>query len=133
MSQGRFKPLPVGTGTGDVLAPVTNTDGFIPQWDGANSKTLKNGKAAPSGTIVGTTDSQVLTNKTLTSPTINTPTIATPAISNATLTTPKIASGGAPAAANSTGVAGTIAWDSGFLYICISTDTWKRVAIATWP
>lgn len=33
----------VGTGDGDVLGPVTNTDGNVPQWDGADSKTLKNG------------------------------------------------------------------------------------------
>lgn len=30
-------------GTGDVNGPATNTDGNIPQWDGANSKLLKNG------------------------------------------------------------------------------------------
>jgi hypothetical protein len=36
-----------------------------------------------SGSVVGTTDTQVLTNKTLTSPTINTPTIATAAINGA--------------------------------------------------
>lgn len=32
-----------GEGSGDVIAPATNTDSYIPQWDGANSKTLKNG------------------------------------------------------------------------------------------
>jgi len=37
-----------------------------------------------------------------------------------------------PSTASSTGVAGTIAWDSGFIYICTATNTWKRVAIATW-
>ena len=37
-----------------------------------------------------------------------------------------------PSSASDTGVAGTICWDSGFLYICTATNTWKRVAIATW-
>lgn len=38
-----------------------------------------------------------------------------------------------PASATADGVAGTITWDSGFIYVCVATDTWKRVAIATWP
>ena len=38
----------------------------------------------------------------------------------------------APAAANSTGVAGTQAYASGFFYVCVATNTWQRVAIATW-
>lgn len=37
-----------------------------------------------------------------------------------------------PASAGATGVKGSIAWDTGFIYICTATDTWKRVAIATW-
>jgi hypothetical protein len=32
-----------GAGSGDVVAPATNTNGYIPQWDGADSKTLKDG------------------------------------------------------------------------------------------
>ena len=30
-------------GTGDVVGPATNTDGYIPLWNGTNSKTLKSG------------------------------------------------------------------------------------------
>ena len=30
-------------GGGDVIAPANNTDDYVPQWDGADSKTLKNG------------------------------------------------------------------------------------------
>lgn len=37
-----------------------------------------------------------------------------------------------PASASATGVQGMIAWDSGFIYICTATNTWKRAAIATW-
>ena len=32
-----------GSGVGDVLGPSTNTDSYIPQWDGTDSKTLKDG------------------------------------------------------------------------------------------
>lgn len=45
----------VQAGGGDVLAPATNTDSYIPQWDGANSKTLKNGLAVPNGGLAGLT------------------------------------------------------------------------------
>lgn len=37
-----------------------------------------------------------------------------------------------PANAAATGTAGEIAWDAGFVYVCTATNTWKRVAIATW-
>jgi hypothetical protein len=29
-------------------------------------------------------------------------------------------------------VAGTIAWDANFLYVCVAPDTWRRSAIAAW-
>jgi len=36
-----------------------------------------------------------------------------------------------PATAASTGNAGQFTWDSDYIYICVATNTWKRVAIAT--
>jgi len=39
----------------------------------------------------------------------------------------------APGANNSTGQTGQIAFDSGYIYVCVATNTWKRAAIATWP
>lgn len=36
-----------------------------------------------------------------------------------------------PATASSTGTAGQVAYASGFLYICVASNTWQRVAIAT--
>lgn len=37
-----------------------------------------------------------------------------------------------PASASDTGDAGTISWDSNYIYVCTATDTWKRAALSTW-
>jgi hypothetical protein len=37
-----------------------------------------------------------------------------------------------PASAAAAGTAGTITWDANYIYVCTATNTWKRVAIATW-
>ena len=37
-----------------------------------------------------------------------------------------------PSSASDTGSAGQIAWDPNYIYVCVATDTWKRVAIGTW-
>jgi hypothetical protein len=43
----------------------------------------------------------------------------------------RIASGFAPATSSGAGSAGQIAWDSSYLYVCTSTNTWKRVALSS--
>ena len=44
----------------------------------------------------------------------------------------RIATSAAPATATSTGTAGEIRYDSGYVYICVATNTWKRAALTTW-
>jgi hypothetical protein len=36
-----------------------------------------------------------------------------------------------PSSAGATGDKGTIAWDASYIYVCIDTDTWRRVAHST--
>lgn len=43
-----------------------------------------------------------------------------------------IATSKTPTSASDTGTQGDIAWDEDYIYVCISTNTWKRVAISTW-
>ena len=38
----------------------------------------------------------------------------------------------APASATAVGEKGQLATDGAYLYVCIDTNTWERVAIATW-
>jgi len=38
----------------------------------------------------------------------------------------------APSSASDTGITGSIASDADYFYVCTATDTWKRVAIASW-
>jgi hypothetical protein len=37
-----------------------------------------------------------------------------------------------PATSSSAGVAGQIAWDASFVYVCTATNTWKRASISSW-
>lgn len=39
----------------------------------------------------------------------------------------------APGSAGATGSPGQIAWDSGYIYVCVANNTWKRAALSTWP
>ena len=38
----------------------------------------------------------------------------------------------APATSSSTGTPGQIRWDADYIYICIATNTWRRIAHSTW-
>lgn len=67
-----------GGGAGDVVGPASATNNAVVVFDGTTGKLIKDGeKSLPSGDVVGTTDSQTLTNKTITSPTITDPSLST--------------------------------------------------------
>lgn len=36
-----------------------------------------------------------------------------------------------PASSSAAGVVGSICWDTGFIYVCTATNTWKRAALST--
>lgn len=57
-----------------LITGTAGTDGDLAQWNADGD--LVDGPTPPTGDIVGTTDSQELTNKTLTSPTLTSPTIS---------------------------------------------------------
>lgn len=99
-------PLPVTQGgTGQS----TLTSGNVMVATGSTS--MGSTKVAPNGGFVGTSDAQFLTNKTLSMPVI---------------------SGTVPASSSTTGSTGQIMWGSDHFYVCVATNTWKRVALTSW-
>ena len=53
-------------------------------------------------------------------------------VNNLTVANDLILTTSTPASATATGTAGTLAYDASYIYVCISTDVWKRSAISTW-
>jgi len=43
-----------------------------------------------------------------------------------------IATNRTPSSSSDTGNQGEICWDSSYIYVCTSANTWRRVSIATW-
>lgn len=91
------------------------------------------------GTTLSVTGASTLSSLSVTSITSDTSFTGSPTFSaNTTFSdiltcsgTLKISSS-APTTAGDPGAAGTVTYDSDYIYICIASDTWKRVAIATW-
>ena len=44
----------------------------------------------------------------------------------------RISNSSTPSSSGALGAQGEIRWDSNYIYICVSTDTWKRVALSSW-
>ena len=37
-----------------------------------------------------------------------------------------------PASSTASGYTGEFVWDSNYLYVCVATDTWKRIGLSSW-
>lgn len=59
-------------------------------------------------------------------------TLSTTGVPTFASNTLRVATARTVASATAAGNAGEICWDANFIYICVATDTWRRIAHATW-
>jgi hypothetical protein len=111
------------TGDGNLHVPATGTSN--------NNKVLKAGATAGSLSWDQVAWTEI-TGKPSTFPaSAHTHTIAQiTGLQTALDSKPTVVS--APSAYNSTGTAGTIAYDANYVYVCVATNTWRRSALAKW-
>lgn len=62
----------------------------------------------------------------------NNPTISSGVGLHISGSTMRLGTARTPASATATGNAGEVCWDSSYLYVCIATNTWRRIAHSTW-
>lgn len=103
-----------------------------------DATTLGAGVLASSLTSLGTIASLVATTADINAGTVDavlggtTPAAATVSSLVVTDDSIQVDTAKTPGSATATGTTGQIAWDSSYIYVCISTDVWRRVLHATW-
>ncbi len=120
----KIKPQASGHGHVDVSGHITATNFF--------------------GSGVGLTDIN-FTNLTGTATTNQLPTIPLPQLqtsdatigqvpmfTNSTVQWASVLSTNVPANTNSTGTPGTLAYSTNYLYLCVATNSWRRIPLSTW-
>jgi hypothetical protein len=98
-------------------------EGYTPTAQGANIRFL----TTPIGSTTSATRLYIGDNGFIGIGTI-TPTNILDIVTN----NPRIRTARTPASATASGNQGEICWDANYIYVCTATNTWKRVAIATW-
>jgi len=78
---------------------------------------------ASTDTLIGNWSNSSSTNTVL----VTTQTL----FNNTAISSIRVPTSSPPANSTATGLAGTIVWDSGYVYVCVSDNVWKRVALAS--
>lgn len=104
---------------GAVTGPASTVDNKLARFDGTTGKLIQD-------CLVTVDDSG----------SINIPTGQAYKINNVALAAADVGAASAyvtaPAAYNSTGTAGQVAWDGDYVYRCVATDSWRRAPMAKW-
>lgn len=122
-SSGNTAGIKVAIRNGGVMAERRGID--FSDWVSDSIPTISSAIYADTSIDAGTT--KYFINSLSTSPSILSGNLTINGTGKFFITTPET-----PASAAATGTVGQIAWDSNFIYVCTATNTWKRVALATW-
>jgi len=110
----------------------------IAVWDVSNQRldvlnTPNSGPGSSSARISGTTaDSWLNSNGGNLGLGTRSPAISAGAGLHMAGSTMRLGTSRTPASAGATGNVGEICWDANHIYVCIATNTWRRIAHATW-
>jgi len=111
------------SGDGNLHVPVTGTSN--------NTKVLKAGATAGSLSWDQVTWTEIAGKPSTFPATTHTHTLAQiTGLQTALDSKPSVVA--APVAYNSSGTAGTIAYDANYVYVCVANNTWRRSALAKW-
>lgn len=109
-----------GSASPDVPMAADGVIGWL-----ARTMTLQDGFDLSNGIFTGNTwnDGKVVISGTGNITVANNATIG----KNIIISTPSV-----PSTNSSSGITGQIAWDSGYVYVCVANNAWKRAALSTW-